>query len=76
MAEFKTIGYFLEYFVNGKYIGSKSTHIEDDTNVVIGYAGKQTHIAQEDIVLDRNKKVKKGQTYHTYLQRLQGKYIR
>lgn len=75
MGKFNTIGYFLEYFVNSKYIGSKSIQIKN-TNVIFGYASKQTSIAKEDIILDRNKKIKKGQTYHTYLQKLQGKYLR
>jgi hypothetical protein len=75
MGEFNTIGYFLEYFVNSKYIGSKSIQIKD-TNIIFGYASKQSGIAEEDIILDRNKKIKKGQKYHTYLQKLQGKYIR
>lgn len=68
----ETIGYFEEFFVNQKFIGTKMTEQQDRE---IGYYGKQTKIADTDIVLDNKKKVKKGQKYYTRYYPLNGKQL-
>ena len=65
-----TIGYFEEFLINGKYIGSKKC---DKQNREIGYYGKQIKIAAEDIILENNKKIKKGQEYYTRYYPLNGR---
>ena len=64
------IGYFEEYIINGKYIGSK---ISEKKNREIGYYGKLIKKAEKDIVLDNKKKIKKGQEYYTRYYPLNGK---
>jgi hypothetical protein len=64
-----TRGYFEEFFVNGKFIGTK---VCDKQNREIGYYGKEIKIADNDFILDNKKKIKIGQEYYTryYLNRL------
>jgi len=59
----KTTGYFKEYYIGSKYIGKKDSE-KDREN--IGYMGKRSHIAQEDIIF-KNKKIKNGMEYTTIL---------
>lgn len=59
----KEFGYYKEYYVKLKYIGRKRC---DKDREVIGYAGKQTHVASEDIKF-KNKRIKAGQKYITIL---------
>ena len=68
----ETIGYFEEYFVKQKFIGTKPTEKQDRE---MGYYGKQTKIAETEIVLDNKKKVKKGQEYYTRYYPLNGKQV-
>ena len=65
-----TIGYFEEFFVNGKFIGTKFC---EKQNREIGYYGKQIHIADLDLILDNKKKIKKGQEYYTRYYPLNGR---
>ena len=69
--EFKVIGYFEEYFVDGKFIGSKNCDAQPNRN--LGWSGRKTAYAANDIILDRNKKIKAGTKYYTYIQQLCGK---
>ena len=66
------IGYFEEYIINGKYIGSKICEKQERE---IGYYGKLIKKAEKDIVLDNKKKIKKGQEYYTRYYPLNGKII-
>ena len=59
----KITGYYKEYYVGNKYIARKQC--EKDRQCV-GYAGRQTHVADEDIKFKR-KRIKKGQEYSTIL---------
>ena len=64
----KVTGYFKEYYVENKFIGKRSCEKDRD---VIGYAGKQTHIA-DDVMRFKNKRINKGQSYMTILYPLNG----
>lgn len=66
----KTIGYYEEFLINGKFIGTK---ICQEQNREIGYYGKITKIADSDITLDNKKKIKKGQEYYTRYYPLNGR---
>lgn len=68
----ETIGYFEEFFVNQKFIGTKPTEKQDRE---MGYYGSQTKIAETEIVLDNKKKVKKGQEYYTRYYPLNGRQV-
>jgi len=69
---FEVIGYFEEYLVDNKFIGTK--RVEFDPSRSLGWAGRKTFYAAKDIILDRGKKIKAGTKYYTYLQQLCGKY--
>lgn len=66
----KTIGYYEEFLINGKFIGTK---VCQEQNREIGYYGKITKIADSDITLDNKKKIKKGQEYYTRYYPLNGR---
>ena len=61
--QFQNLGYFLEYLVDGKYIGS--VNISEPDREEIGYYGKIDAIAEKDIVFKNKKRIKKGQHYYT-----------
>lgn len=65
------IGYFEEYFVNGKFIGTLLC--KEDKNRKVGYYGKMTKKSNEDIILQNKKKIKKGVEYYTRYYPLNGK---
>lgn len=67
------IGYFEEYFINGKFIGTLPC--DEDKNREIGYYGKKIKKSSEDIVLENKKKIKKGVEYYTRYYPLNGKMI-
>jgi hypothetical protein len=71
MTNFEHLGYFLEYMIDTKYIGSKI--IEQPDRKEVGYYGRIDAIASEDIVLDNKKRIKKGQSYYTRMYPLCGK---
>jgi len=68
---YEIIGYFKDYYIEGKYIGS-IVGVEKDREKC-GYTGRQVHIANSDIILDKNKKIKAGTEYSTQLMPLCGK---
>lgn len=65
-----TIGYFEEFMVQGKFIGTLLCEKQDRE---IGYYGKKTITANEDIVLQNKKKIKKGTEFYTRYYPLNGK---
>ena len=67
---FEDLGYFLEYLVDGKYIGS--INIDKPDREQIGYYGKIDAIAEKDIVFKNKKRIKKGQHYYTRMYPLCG----
>jgi len=68
---FEDMGYFLEYLVDGKLIGTQLLEKPDREHV--GYHGRIDAIAETDIILQRNKVVKKGTKYYTRMYPLCGK---
>jgi len=66
----KTIGYFEEFLINGKFIGTK---VCEQQNREIGYYGKETKTAESNIVLDNKKTIKSGQEYYTRYYPLNGR---
>lgn len=69
--QFENLGYFLEYLVDGKYIGS--INIDKPDRKEIGYYGKIELVAENDIIFTNNKKIKKGQIYYTRMYPLNGR---
>ncbi|MEN8835993.1 MAG: hypothetical protein ABF265_08200 [Polaribacter sp.] len=68
--KYENLGYHIDFHVDNKYYGS--IKIDKPDREIIGYSGKQNHVALEDIVF-KNKRIKKGMKYHTYLYPLCGK---
>jgi len=71
MTEFEKIGYFIEYMIDTKYIGTKV--IDKPDRKEVGYYGRIDSIATEDIILDNKRRIKKGQSYYTRMYPLCGK---
>ena len=71
MATFENIGYFVEYLIDTKLIGT--TVISEPDREEVGYNGTKHEVAQDDILLQRGKKIKKGTKYYTRLYPLCGK---
>lgn len=68
--KFKDIGYFVEYMTDGKFVGTKV--ISEPDREIVGYYGRIDSIAEKDIILDNNKKIKKGQRFYTRMYPLCG----
>jgi hypothetical protein len=71
-AIFKQEGYFLEYMVDGKCIGT--TLIDKPDREEVGYYGRIDAVANENIKLGK-KIIKKGTKYYTRMYPLCGKKI-
>ncbi len=67
---FKDLGFFREYFVNGKFIGT--VLIDKPDRDIIGYYGRIDATATENIKLQSNKIIKKGTNYYTRIYPLCG----
>jgi hypothetical protein len=70
---FNINGYYIEYFIDNKYIGYVSCKEKDREK--LGFFGEFSEIASNDIVLSNKKVIKKGTLYKSYLQELNGKKI-
>jgi len=72
MAEvsFEHLGWFHEYFVGGKFIGTKICSKDREE---IGYYGRKSETLNETITLDNGKKIKAGVYVTTTLYPLCGK---
>lgn len=75
-AIFEHLGYSIEYYIDGKYIGSQFTDIKP---IKFGYASRQYHIADSNIMitnaLGKVKKIKAGTRYYTEYIELCGKLL-
>lgn len=71
---FETIGYFEEYYQNGKMIGTKKTKYDGIRK--IGYYGRVNSVSKIDITLDNKKKIKKGIEFYTLIYPLCGKALK
>jgi hypothetical protein len=69
--KFKTVGYSVDYLVQGKYVGS--IRLEQADRTVFGYAGRKTETLTEDIQLSNKRKIKKGTLVTTELFPLNGR---
>ena len=65
MTTFKDIGYFIEQFIDGKFIGTQL--IDKPDRKEIGYYGRIDSIATENIRLQSKKVIKTGTKYYTCL---------
>jgi len=70
---FEDIGYFVEYIIDTKCIGTKI--ISEPDREQIGYYGRIDAVAEEDIIFKNKKRIKKGQAYFTRMYPLCGKKI-
>ncbi len=68
--QFKNFGYFLEYLVDGNYIGT--VNISEPDRKEVGYYGRIDAVATEDIIFKNKKRIKKGQHYYTRMYPLCG----
>ena len=73
MSQFEKLGYFLDYMIGDKYIGS--IIMEKPDRETIGYFGRIDEVATEDIILDNKRKIKKGQSFRTMMYPLCGKFL-
>jgi len=70
---FEDLGFFIEYHVDNKYIGSLL--VDNNDRKEIGYYSRKNEVAEQDILLGKNKVIKKGTKFHTYIYPLCGKKI-
>jgi hypothetical protein len=67
---FEDLGYFKEYYINNKFIGTINC---DKDREEIGYFGRKNETLESELILSNNKKIKKGETVQTILYPLCGK---
>ena len=67
---FKELGYYKEYYIDNKYVGSIKCEKDRD---VIGYSGKKNEVLDLEITLENKKKLKANIEYQTILYPLCGK---
>jgi hypothetical protein len=70
-SSFKQLGYFKEYYQNGKLLGLLF-YVEKDRDK-FGWFGQKDEITEQDIILSNNKKIKKGTKVQTQLHIICGK---
>lgn len=68
---FEHLGFFKEYYVDNKFIGS--VHCEKDRET-IGYVGRETEAVLTKVVCTNGKIIKEGTIAVTMLYPLCGKY--
>lgn len=74
MSQFEQLGYFTDYMIGDKYIGSIIMQKPD--RETIGYFGRINDVATEDIILSNKKRIKKGQSFYSIMYPLCGKFIK
>lgn len=70
---FEQLGYFKDYYRNGKYIGSVNNCQKDREH--FGYSGRINEVTQEPIYLSNKRIIKAGEQVVTELQIICGKRI-
>ena len=70
---FEDLGFFIEYLVDGKLMGTKN--VSDNDRGCVGWESTQHHIAEENIVF-KKRKIKAGMNYSTRIYPLCGKVIK
>ena len=69
---FEIIGYNIDYYLRGKYVGTMKRMTPD--RETMGYTGRKTTIADKDIML-KKRMYKKGTEFTTECIPLCGKYL-
>lgn len=72
--QFEQLGFYKEFYVGSKFIGSINNCQKD--REVIGYEGKQQETLQQEITLDNGRKLKKNTQVITMVYPLCGKISR
>jgi hypothetical protein len=70
MNKFQEIGFYKEYYQNGKFVGCV-TNVEKDREK-IGFYGKKSETLENDLIVNK-KKLKKGTVIETMIYPLCGK---
>lgn len=70
---FELNGYEIDYFQDGRYLGS--IRIEEPDRDTCGYQSRRYEIADRDIKFKKNKVIKKGTRYYTELIPICGKVV-
>ena len=73
MSQFEQLGYFLEYMIDDKFIGT--TILKNPDRKEVGYYGRIDEVATEDIIFKNKKTIKKGQSFYTRMYPLCGKKL-
>ena len=73
MVDFEHLGYFIEYYVNKKLIGTERVKKKD--RPVIGYAGRRDDVLKTNKTFGK-KTIKAGTNVLTIIYPLNGKYIK
>lgn len=68
--KYEILGYFVEYWQRGKYLGS--INIDKPDRKTMGYDGRQNHVAHKDIIVGKNK-IKQNSEYYTQCYPLCGR---
>lgn len=61
---FKTFGFFKEYYIDNKFIGTAPCDKDRDK---FGFFGKKEEILTEDLILTNKRKINKGSKVQTML---------
>jgi hypothetical protein len=69
--QFKNIGYFVEYMIDNKFVGT--ILLDEPDRDEVGYYGRIDAVAEEDIVFSNKKRIKKGTNYYTRLYPMCGR---
>ena len=70
MSKFEHLGYFKEYYVNGRFIGMLTCEKDRD---IIGYSGRTTEVTDKKITLDNRRVIFPATEVQTILYPLTGK---
>lgn len=70
---FEHLGYFKEYYVGGKFIGTVNC---DKDREVVGYDGRKKEMLTDKITLDNGRKIKANTEVMTLLYPLCGKVLK
>lgn len=70
---FEIVGYSVDYYVDGKFKGSRN--IDNPDRSVFGYHGRKTRELKWDVVLKNKRVIKAGTTVVTELNQINGKVL-
>jgi len=67
---FTELGFYKEYYIDSKFIGTTNTNNDGRT---IGWEGRKKETINEPIILNNKKKIKAGQVTTTIIYPLSGR---